>query len=162
MPAGLPQPQKNILGQFADEALDAGKKIVDPKTILESLLGKGKSQGNGENPGIEDLSGGQQANDPARQAMKQQQLIAKKQADDQQKAQALIQLHRQRLQEELGFVREKEQEEEMKKRQAEQEKQAEKQQQIVQLQHEKAKENVMGNMIKQFEGSKEQKAWGAG
>lgn len=171
----LPNPVKtNPLGQFADEALDATKSIAtdtvkgaaaltSPKKILESILGKSSSNSQGESPGIEDMSGGQQmTQDPAQLAQKQQQQIAQKQTEDRQKADALLRLHRQRLQEEEAFFDQKTQQEKQEKQLEENQEKQEKQEEVVQLQHEKQKEDVLGSLIKQNEGSKEQKAWGAG
>lgn len=160
----LPNPVKtNPIGQFADEALDAAKSIVSPKKILESILGKSSSSSTqAENPGIEDMSGGQQVQDPAQQAIKQQQIMAQKQSEDRQRAEALLRLHRQRLQEEEAFYNQKNQQDQAEKQQEEQKEQVDKNQEVMQLQHEKQKEDVLGSAIKQNEGSKETKAWGAG
>ncbi|OGV95623.1 hypothetical protein A2W24_07035 [Microgenomates group bacterium RBG_16_45_19] len=165
MPAGVPAPIKtNPIGQFKDEAVEVGKQIakdtlsgvksvVSPKQILESILGQTQATQAGESLGVETLSGAKQPTDPAQQA---------KVAEDRSKAEALLRLHRQRLQEQEVFIKEKEQAEEMKKQQAKAEEEQQQQQQIVQLKHEQQKEDVLGSMIKQFEGSKEMKAWGAG
>jgi hypothetical protein len=174
MPASLPNPIKtNPLGQFTDEFVDAGKglagdvaktTVTEPKKILESILGKATTSPNEKSntPGIEDMSGGQQVLDPAQIALKQQQHIAQKQAADRQQADALLRLHRQRLQEEEAFFAQSQQQKQLEKQQEEQDKQVKKNEEIVQLQHEQQKEDVLGSMIKQYEGSKEQKAWGAG
>lgn len=164
MPVPLPNPVKtNPLGQFADEALDAAKSVVSPRKILESILGKSDKSSPSESPGIEDMSGGQQqGQDPAAAALKQQQQISQRQAEDRAKAEALLRLHRQRLQEEEAYFDQSQQKKQAEEHQKEQVEQAEKQQEVMQLQHEKQKEDVLGSLIKQNEGSKEQKAWGAG
>jgi hypothetical protein len=166
MPTPPPKQATSMLGQIRDDVMEAGKDLAadtakavvsEPKKILESILGK--SDDGGEDPGIEDMSGGSQ--DPKAMAAKQQ-LMAKKQADDQQKSAQLLQLHRQRLQEEEAYHSQKKQEEELEEKQEEKQEEEEKKQQIFQLQHERSKENVLGSVIGQREGSKEKKAWGAG
>jgi len=173
MPASLPNPIKtNPLGQFTDEFAGAGKDLVgdiaktavtEPKKILESILGKSVTPNEkSESLGIEDMSGGQQALDPAQQALKQQQHMVQRNATDRQQADALLRLHRQRLQEEEAFFAQGQQQKQLEKHEEEQAKQVKKNEEIIQLQHEQQKEDVLGSMIKQYEGSKEQKAWGAG
>lgn len=167
MPVSPPPKSSSPLGQIRDEvvgelkktAADTAKAVVsEPKKILESILGQA-SETDGENPGVEDMSGGTQ--DPQTLAL-QQQKMAQKQAQDQQQSGQKLQLHRQRLAEEKAYYAQRKQEEEVKVQQEAQQQQQAKQQQIVQLQHERAKDDVLGGLLKQQEGSKESKAWGAG
>jgi hypothetical protein len=153
----------NPLGQFTDELVGELKQTVvsEPKKILEQILGSKPTQS--ADSSLETDPGSQLANDPtAQQAKQQADMMVKKQQADQTKSAALIRLHRQRLDEEKQYFEQKKQEKEMEKKQEEQADEQKKQQQVIQLQHEQAKEDVLGSMLKQQEGSKEAKAWGAG
>ena len=147
--------------QVTDTAGAAAKAVAsEPKKILESILGSSKpNTGGAEDGSIEDMSNA--GDDPAAKQATMQKLAQKQQAD-QQKSQALIQLHQQRLQEERDYFLKKKQEEDSKKQQDQQEEQSKKQQEILQLQHEKVKSNELQGPAAQMQGSKESKAWGAG
>jgi hypothetical protein len=162
----MPQPlpgSTSQLGQFADEFKDQASQVVDsPQKILEQILG-GKPAPKGDETSIEQDPGGNATNDPQAQALKaQQQQMAQKQDEAQKQDQLKYDYHHRLLQEEQEFYEKKKQEGEMKKQQEEKEKQENPAQQIVQLQHEQEKEDVLGSMIQQNQGSKETKAWGAG
>ena len=153
----------NPLGQFTDELAGELKQTVvsEPKKILEQILGSKPTQS--IDSSLETDPGAQATTDPAGQQAKQQaDMMARKQQADQVKSAALISLHRQRLDEEKQYFEKTKHEKEMEEKQAEQAEEQKKQQQVVQLQHEQAKEDVLGSMLKQQEGSKEAKAWGAG
>ncbi len=170
MAGNLPKPTgSSVLGQLRDDAFeqvadaagDTAKAVVnEPKKILESILGSSKPNTGGvEDSSIETMS--QAGDDPAAKQAAMQKL-AQKQQDDQQKSQALVRLHQQRLQEERDYFMKQKQEDEQKKQQDEQQDQAQKQHEIVQLQHEKAKSDQLQGPAAQAQGSKESKAWGAG
>lgn len=160
--ANLPKaPASNILGQFSDDLMEAGKDVVgdttkavvsEPKKILESILGKASDQGQ------QAMEQGQTVGDDkqAQAAVKQQQNIQQLQQNDQQKSQALIRLHQQRLREEEEFFQKRQQEKVIEEQKAKQEEQEKEQDEIIQLQHENQKSrDIQQAMIGKLEGTKE-------
>jgi len=152
------QGSTNQLGQFTDEFKDQASRVVDsPKKILEQILG-GKP-----NKGMEDLEQGKSATDDHQaSALKIQQEFSKKLEEEQKKKQELIQFHQQKLREEVEFHEQQKQKAEMVKQEEEQKEKNKETDEIIQLQHEKQKQDVLGSVIAQSQGSKETKAWGAG
>ena len=164
MDMGQPLPgSTSTLGQFTDEFKDQAKPAAEPKKILEQILGGKPQTAQGmEEKLIEEDPGGGSQDDPQAQSLKQQADYQQKLQAENQKNQALINLHQQRLQEEIQYHEQQKQETQVKEQQVNQKDKVEKQDEVVQLQHEKEKEQVLGSVIAQQQGSKEIKAWGAG
>lgn len=150
----------STLGQFTDEVVEQAKPLVEPKKILEQILGKPAS----DDSSIETDPGQQASDDPAAQALKQQQqnLHIKKQVEDQQRSAKMSHLLLQRIHDEEEKSVEKNKQEEEQKVLMEEEDKKQKNQQIVQLQHEAEKDQTLSAAEEQLLGTKEKKAWGAG
>jgi len=155
--------QNSAIGRFLDEfknetkqtAADTGKAIVsEPKKILESILGKTSNSddvnANGEQ-GIEPVQTGN-TQDPHQQ----QQLMVKKQIEDKQRSAKLLQLHRQRLEEEKQYFQKRQQEDEMLRKQKEKQEEEQKQHQVMQLKRERQDSIQLQSQVHGKQGSHEQ------
>lgn len=157
----MPQPlsgSTNPLGQFTDEFKDQAKPLVEPKKILEQILGSaGKKTDNQSS--LETDPSAQAADDPQAQALKQQAQYQQKVQAANEKNQAKIRLFQQRLREELEFHEASKQKEQVEEQKEEREEEEKKNNEVIQLQHERQQEDTQ---LAERQGSKEAKAWGAG
>jgi septin family protein len=163
--ANLPKPtSSSLFGQFRDDVLeqvkdtagDVGKAVVsEPKKILESILGGQPDLPGNEDQGQSLMEQGVSGNDPA-QSQQQAQKLQMMRVEDQNKREALLRLHKQRLEEEKTYFQQKQQQEETEEQQKDQEEQQKKQEEIMQIQHERQKsQDIQSAMLGKLEGTKE-------
>lgn len=149
----LGQFRDDVAGEVRDVVADTAKAVAsEPTKILEQILGGKPVSGDGDK-GIEDIgaTAGSGSNDP-----QQHKLLVMKQAEDKQKSNALLALHRQRLEEEKAYFEKRQQEEEIEEQKAEQAEEQEKHGEIIQLQREEAKSAQLQGQTHGRLGSHEQ------